>query len=103
MSAALGIAAEQIETIIIAGAFGSFLRLESAVAIGMLPNLPLERFSQVGNAAGAGACMSLLSAKERRRGEALAASIEHVELALQPTFKRVFANSLKFPNPDTLL
>lgn len=98
LSGALGVTAiEKIEKVIIAGAFGSFLRLESAIAIGMLPNLPLERFSQVGNAAGTGACMSLVSAKERRRGERLAMSIEHVELALQPNFKRIFAYSLKFP------
>ncbi|HWR05407.1 ASKHA domain-containing protein [Sporomusa sp.] len=97
LSTALGVKVEEIEQVIIAGAFGSFLRLESAIAVGMLPNLPLKRFSQVGNAAGAGACMSLISERERRRAECLATAIEHVELAIQPTFKRVFAKSLQFP------
>ncbi|MDF2571482.1 MAG: ferredoxin [Sporomusa sp.] len=97
LSSVLGVKVEEIEQVIIAGAFGSFLRLESAIAIGMLPDLPLERFSQVGNAAGAGACMSLISEQERRRAERLAMGIEHVELAVQPTFKRVFAKSLGFP------
>jgi len=94
---ALNIKVEDVDRIVIAGAFGSFLRLESAIAIGMLPDLPLERFEQVGNAAGAGACMSLVSSKERRRAEAMTASIEHLDLALQPNFKREFAKALKFP------
>ena len=94
---ALNIRVEDVDRIVIAGAFGSFLRLESAITIGMLPDLPLERFEQVGNAAGAGACMSLVSSKERRRAEAMTASIEHLDLALQPNFKREFAKALKFP------
>ncbi|SMC51325.1 ASKHA domain-containing protein [Sporomusa malonica] len=94
---ACGVKVEEIENVIIAGAFGSFLRLESAIAVGMLPNLPLERFAQVGNAAGAGACMSLVSEQERRRAERLATTIKHLDLAVQPEFKREFAKALKFP------
>lgn len=86
-----------IDKVIIAGAFGSFLRIESAIAIGMLPELSMERFVQVGNAAGVGACMSLISMRERRRNEALAKRIEHIELAVLPEFKRDFAKALKFP------
>ena len=94
---ALDVRVEDIDRIVVAGAFGSFLRLESAIAIGMLPNLPLERFAQVGNAAGAGACMSVVSSKERHRAEAMANTIEHLDLALQPNFKREFAKALIFP------
>lgn len=93
----LGVQAADVEKVIIAGAFGSFLRLESAIAIGMLPNLPLARFDQVGNAAGIGACMTLVSASERRRAEALASKIEHLDLAVLPQFKREFARALTFP------
>ena len=93
----LGVQAADVEKVIIAGAFGSFLRLESAIAIGMLPNLPLARFEQVGNAAGIGACMTLVSASERRRAEALASKIEHLDLAVLPQFKREFARALTFP------
>lgn len=97
LASALGVRVENVDQIVIAGAFGSFLRLESAIAIGMLPALPQERFQQVGNAAGAGACMSLISSKERRRAEAMARTIDHLDLVLQPNFKREFAKSLKFP------
>lgn len=93
----LGAKVAEIDKVVVAGAFGSFLRLESAIAIGMLPDLPLERFSQVGNAAGMGACMTLVSERERRRVEALATQIEHLDLAVLPEFKREFAKALKFP------
>ena len=91
-----GINEADIDKVIVAGAFGSFLRLESAIAVGMLPNLPLERFAQVGNAAGTGAIMTLLSSKERCRAETIARKVEHIELAVLPEFKREFAKALKF-------
>ena len=97
LAGTFGVSVENLDQILIAGAFGSFLRLESAIAIGMLPALPLERYQQIGNAAGAGACMSLISSQERRRVEVLARTIDHLDLVLQPNFKREFAKSLKFP------
>ncbi|WP_094604071.1 Na(+)-translocating NADH-quinone reductase subunit F [Sporomusa silvacetica DSM 10669] len=92
-----GITVQDVDKVIIAGAFGSFLKIQSAIAIGMLPELPLERFVQVGNAAGVGACMNLVSMRERQRNEALAKKIAHIELAVSPEFKRDFAKALKFP------
>ncbi len=64
--------ASQVERVIIAGAFGTYLHLASALAIGMFPDLPEDRFQQVGNAAGAGARMMLVSKKARQ--EALEAT-----------------------------
>ena len=62
---------------------GSLFRLgiASAVAVGMLPPLPLDRFRQVGNAAGAGARMSLVSMVKRREAEDLARRIETRRMA----------------------
>ena len=57
-----GIPAETVDDWIIAGAFGTYLDLGSALRVGMFPNMPLERFHQVGNAAGVGAKQMLLSA-----------------------------------------
>ncbi|SDF83541.1 ASKHA domain-containing protein [Sporomusa acidovorans] len=91
-----GITVNEVEKVIIAGAFGSFLQIESAIDIGMLPQLPIERFVQVGNAAGTGACMGLVSMRERRRSEAIAKKIEHLDLAVLPEFKREYAKALKF-------
>ena len=57
----LGITAQDIQRFIVAGAFGSYIDVQSAIDIAMFPDLPLERFEQVGNAAGPGARMALLS------------------------------------------
>jgi uncharacterized 2Fe-2S/4Fe-4S cluster protein (DUF4445 family) len=88
-----GIAETDVELVILAGAFGSYLDLASAVAIGMLPSLPLDRFRQVGNAAGGGARMALVSLARRREAEDLAGRIEYVELATVPRFMQIFARA----------
>ncbi len=97
--AAAGIAAADIEKVIIAGAFGSHLNLESALDIGLLPRLPMPRFRQVGNAAGTGARMVLVSETERRRVESLGRRIQYIELGGSPEFQRWFSQSLRFPEP----
>ena len=64
---------------------------ESAIAIGMLPPLPLERFQQVGNAAGTGARLALISQDRRRAAGAIAAKDGYIELAGIPEFNEKFA------------
>jgi uncharacterized 2Fe-2S/4Fe-4S cluster protein (DUF4445 family) len=89
------IAEEDVELVVLAGAFGSYLDLANTVAIGMLPVLPLDRFRQVGNAAGAGARMSLASMSQRREAANLARRIEYVELATVPRFTEIFARATR--------
>jgi len=91
-----GITPQQIDRIIIAGAFGTYLDLDSVISIGMLPKLPLERFSQVGNAAGSGARHMLLSEVVRDQAAAFARRAEYVELTLYPDFQKVYLNALRF-------
>ncbi|MDP2930998.1 MAG: ASKHA domain-containing protein [Chloroflexota bacterium] len=81
---------EEIEEVIIAGAFGSYIDVSSAVTVGMLPSLPLERFRQVGNAAGMGAKLALISASKRTEAKALASWVNYVELATAPDFMQTF-------------
>ena len=88
-----GIAETDVELVILAGAFGSYLDVASAVAIDMLPPLPLDRFRQVGNAAGAGARMSLISVAQRREAADLARRIEYIELASVPRFMQIFTRA----------
>jgi uncharacterized 2Fe-2S/4Fe-4S cluster protein (DUF4445 family) len=83
-----------IDEVIIAGAFGTYLDIRSAIRLGMLPSLPLSRFRQVGNAAGAGAIQMLLSAKRRLLAAEISDRIEYVELTTHPDFKSVYAQSL---------
>ncbi len=89
-----GLADDDIEQVIIAGAFGSYIDVSSAIAIGMLPALPLERFRQVGNAAGTGARLALISSPKRREAQEIAGRVRYIELASLPAFSDWFAQSM---------
>jgi uncharacterized 2Fe-2S/4Fe-4S cluster protein (DUF4445 family) len=84
---------DDIEKVIIAGAFGTFIDVKSAITIGMLPALPLERFEQVGNAAGTGARLALISQTERLAAQQIAERDGYIELAAVPNFNRKFAEA----------
>jgi uncharacterized 2Fe-2S/4Fe-4S cluster protein (DUF4445 family) len=88
---------EMIDEVIIAGAFGSYMNLISAVDIGLFPYFPRARYKQVGNASGAGAKMTLLSGAERSRARHIAANTKYLELTTHPNFNRQFAAGLRFP------
>jgi uncharacterized 2Fe-2S/4Fe-4S cluster protein (DUF4445 family) len=83
-------AEEDIKQVIIAGAFGSYIDVGSAVAIGMLPALPLDRFQQVGNAAGMGAKRALVSLSQRAEAQSIAAEVQYLELGANPNFNQNF-------------
>jgi uncharacterized 2Fe-2S/4Fe-4S cluster protein (DUF4445 family) len=89
-----GLTADGIDQVIIAGAFGTYIDVASAVAIGMLPRLSLDRFRQVGNAAGMGAKLALISRSKRVEAQALARQIDYVELATDSRFARTFAQAM---------
>jgi uncharacterized 2Fe-2S/4Fe-4S cluster protein (DUF4445 family) len=84
---------QDLDQVIIAGAFGSYIDVASAVAIGMMPRIPLERFRQVGNAAGTGARMALISSSQRTKAQTLAARVKYVELGSAPQFTETFLNA----------
>jgi uncharacterized 2Fe-2S/4Fe-4S cluster protein (DUF4445 family) len=86
-----GLAPDQVDQVIIAGAFGTYIDAGSAIAIGMLPALPLDRIRQVGNAAGMGAKLALISRSQRAEAQALARRVGYIELAAVPQFARTFA------------
>jgi uncharacterized 2Fe-2S/4Fe-4S cluster protein (DUF4445 family) len=84
---------KEIERVIIAGAFGTYIDVSSAIAIGMLPPLPLDRFRQVGNAAGMGAKLALTSRSKRAEAQAIARRVAYLELATAPGFMQTFMQS----------
>ncbi len=93
----LGIQPAQIGQVYLAGAFGNFVDKRSALGIRMLPpDIPPDRIVGVGNAAGQGSRMSLLSKSIRRRAEALARRVEYFELSKHPRFEEIFIESLGF-------
>lgn len=96
----MGITSQEIDRVLLAGAFGNYIRKESAVGIGLLPPLPLEKISTIGNAAGDGAKMALLSMKERARADSLARRAEHIELSTRKEFQAEFIKGLDFNIAD---
>jgi len=92
-----GISPEQIDRFIVAGAFGTYLDINSAKHIGMFPNLPIERFKQVGNAAGSGARMMVMSDEVKKKGSEFSDRSMYVELTLYPDFQKIYMQSLRFP------
>ena len=85
-----------IKQILLAGAFGNYIRKESALRIGLLPAVPPECIHFVGNAASSGAQMLLLSQHCRTTAKKLARKIEYIEIAHEPDFQAVFADSMAF-------
>jgi uncharacterized 2Fe-2S/4Fe-4S cluster protein (DUF4445 family) len=91
-----GVAEHDVDRFVLAGAFGQHVDLVNAVAIGLLPPLPLERFAQVGNAAGVGVARMLASTAERERAAEIAARCRYVELNTHPQFQNRFMKNIGF-------
>ena len=90
----LGLEAADIDRFVVAGAFGTYIDVQSAMDIAMFPSLPLDRFQQVGNAAGAGARMALLSRRARETAVEIAQSAEYLELTNDSRFTEQFTLSM---------
>jgi len=84
---------EEIGQVIIAGAFGTYIDLSSALTIGMLPSLPLDRFRQVGNAAGMGSRLALISLEKRAQAQNIASRVHYIELSTAPNFTDTFVQA----------
>jgi len=89
-----GISADEVEHWVIAGAFGTYLDIPSALRIGLFPNQPLAQFEQVGNAAGVGARWMLLSQEMRRRAYELVRKANYVELTTEAEFTDRFVQAM---------
>jgi uncharacterized 2Fe-2S/4Fe-4S cluster protein (DUF4445 family) len=87
-----------LDRVLLAGAFGNYIRPASAVRIGLLPNVPLDRIQSVGNAAASGAQLLLISDECRHRAAALARKIQYIEIAHEKDFADTFADAM-FLNP----
>jgi len=89
-----GLTYQDIDTFIVAGAFGTYLDLQSATQLGMFPPLPLNRFRQVGNAAGTGARQMLISASHRRMAESIIERTHYIELTAHPSFTDIYMDAI---------
>ncbi len=94
---ATGTPPEAVQQVIVAGAFGSFLNIQNAVAMGLFPRLPNAHYRQVGNAAALGAKWILISRLARQRAQEIARRTRYLELTTYPKFNRQFALAMLFP------
>ncbi len=92
-----GVEVDEVERVVVAGAFGTYLDVANARAIGMFPPLPLERFDQVGNAAGIGAKLALLSRRFRHAAAEMAKRVEYVELTTDTRFASAYMTAMGLP------
>jgi len=93
----LGVGPRDVQQVLLAGSFGSYLSPASAVRIGLVPPLPLLRIVSAGNVAGEGAKMVLLSMQERKGALALLEEVTYVELSDRSDFNDKFVDQLAFP------
>jgi uncharacterized 2Fe-2S/4Fe-4S cluster protein (DUF4445 family) len=93
-----GLAAGDIQQVLLAGSFGSYLSPANAIRIGLVPKLAVLRVVSAGNVAGEGAKMALLSLRERAAGLALLEEVRYVELSDRADFNDRFVDQLAFPD-----
>jgi uncharacterized 2Fe-2S/4Fe-4S cluster protein (DUF4445 family) len=93
----LGITANDVDEVLLAGSFGSYINPASARRIGLVPWIPVERIVAVGNAAGEGAKIALLSFREREAAQRIPDFVEYLELSGNAEFNDVFTDALAFP------
>ena len=97
LKSSLGIKDEDITEVLLAGAFGNYIRRDQAIRIGLLPKLPKDKIKFVGNAAGFGAKMVLLSKDMRKEACEISENTKYVELAVRRDFQDIFVGSMGFP------
>jgi uncharacterized 2Fe-2S/4Fe-4S cluster protein (DUF4445 family) len=96
----VGLEFSQVQQFLIAGGLGNFLNIESAVTIGLLPDIPYERFKYLGNSSVIGAHLALLSTNLREAAEGIANSMTNLELSVSPAFMQEYLSALFLPHTD---
>lgn len=92
----MGAGLDDVEQVLIAGAFGNYIDIDSALAIGLIPLFTRGKIRSVGNAAGAGAAMAMMSAGRLQRCHTIAGIVDFIELAAHGGFQKRFLNNLSF-------
>jgi uncharacterized 2Fe-2S/4Fe-4S cluster protein (DUF4445 family) len=96
----IGLSLDSLEKIYVAGGFGNYLDIDKAIMIGMLPDLPEEKFSFIGNTSIAGAYLCLLSRKMRQESEEIATRMTYMELSVSRGFMDEYMSALFLPHTD---
>ncbi|MCA9969715.1 MAG: ATP-binding protein, partial [Anaerolineales bacterium] len=88
----------QVDRILLAGAFGSYIDPPYAMILGLIPDCDLARVTSVGNAAGDGARIALLNRHKRQEAQALARQVRYIETAVDPEFQQEFVDAIHLPH-----
>ena len=99
----VGLPMEAIERVFIAGGFGRYINVQQAIAIGIFPDLPVEKYTYIGNSSVKGAKLALLSQPAREKAQELAGRITYLELSVGNTFYEEFVSALFLPHTDLSL
>jgi len=99
----VGLGLQDLQHVLIAGGLGTALDVEKAIIIGLLPDLPLEKFTFIGNSAIAGTKMCLLSQEAMRKAEKIAGKMTYIDLSTDPEFMNNYIASLFLPHTDISL
>ena len=91
---------DKVDRVILAGAFGAHISPKHAMVLGMIPDVPFERVTSAGNAAGSGARIALIDIDQRAAIEKTVQQIEKIETAIEPKFQEHFVNASAIPNSD---
>ncbi|MFQ5891626.1 MAG: ASKHA domain-containing protein [Candidatus Methanofastidiosia archaeon] len=95
-----GIEFEEIDEILLAGAFGTHIPRRSAQIIGMIPDIPLKKIKGIGNAAGSGAKLCLLSNKMRKKAKKISKDVRYIEISGRKDFTDEFMDAMSFPHAN---
>ncbi|MGI5837691.1 MAG: ASKHA domain-containing protein, partial [Chloroflexota bacterium] len=95
-----GIEENDIEEILLAGAFGSFINPASARSIGLIPQIPIQKITAIGNAAAQGSLMALLSTDMRNEASDISQRVHYIELSARPDFMEQFMDDLQLAGSD---
>ncbi len=96
MLAIAGITIDELDHVLLAGGFGNYINIKSAIRIGLLPDVPFEKYIQIGNTAGSGAVLALKSEAYIKEMELLKDKMEYIELSNDPDFSMEYAMNMFF-------
>jgi uncharacterized 2Fe-2S/4Fe-4S cluster protein (DUF4445 family) len=100
LAQSVGVPLELVDQVLIGGSFGKYINVEKAVQIGLLPDMPWERFQFLGNTAVQGAYYALLDWRNRQRISDIASAMTYIELSADNTFYDAFMSAMFLPHTD---
>ena len=100
LAQSVGVPLEMVEQILIGGSFGKYINVEKAVQIGLLPDMPWDRFKFLGNTSIQGAYLALLDWRNRDRIRDIASQMTYIELSADNTFYDAFMSAMFLPHTD---